>query len=42
MRYKLDGQELDRAGVTYVLAKPPSGWQIAVLIGHDAESERRE
>jgi len=41
MRYKLDGQELEQAGVTYVLAKPASGgWQITVLIGHDTESAR--
>jgi hypothetical protein len=42
MRYKLDGQELEQAGVTYVLAKSASGWKIAVLIGHDTESARRE
>jgi hypothetical protein len=42
MRYKLDGRELERAGVTYVLHKAASGWKIAVLIGHDTESPRRE
>jgi hypothetical protein len=36
-RYKLDGQDLDRAGVTYVLHKANSGWKIAVLILHDPE-----
>jgi ketosteroid isomerase-like protein len=36
-RYKLDGQELDQAGVTYVLHKSDSGWKIAVLILHDPE-----
>ena len=42
MRYKLDGQELEQAGVTYVVAKPASGWKIAVVIAHDTESARRE
>ena len=36
-RYKLDGQELDQAGVTYVLHKADSGWKIAVLIIHDPD-----
>jgi len=31
-RYKVDGQELDRAGVTYILHKSGSGWKIAVLV----------
>lgn len=35
-RYKLDGQELERAGVTYVLHKA-ARWKIAVLIAHDTE-----
>lgn len=42
MRYKPDGQELERAGVTYVLHKAASGWTIAVLIGHDTDAARRE
>jgi hypothetical protein len=33
-RYKIDGQELDQAGVTYVLYKAEAGWKIAVLIYH--------
>ena len=33
-RHKIDGQKLDRAGVTYVLYKGDSGWKIAVLIYH--------
>jgi ketosteroid isomerase-like protein len=37
IRYKTDGQEMDRAGVTYVLDKKDTGWKIAVLILHDAE-----
>jgi ketosteroid isomerase-like protein len=42
IRYKLDGQELDRAGVTYVLQKGDSGWKIAVLILHDKEGAQQE
>jgi uncharacterized NTF2-like protein DUF6841 len=36
-RYKLDGQALDQAGVTYVLHKADAGWKIAVLIIHDPD-----
>jgi hypothetical protein len=36
-RYQLDGEELDQAGVTYVLHKGDSGWKIAVLIIHDPD-----
>lgn len=35
IRYKADGQELERVGVTYVLHKNDTGWKIAVLILHD-------
>jgi ketosteroid isomerase-like protein len=42
IRYKLDGQELDRAGVTYVLLRADSNWKIAVLILHDKESAQPE
>lgn len=35
IRYKRDGQELDRAGVTYVLHKAETGWRIAVIVLHD-------
>ena len=35
-RYKTDGQELERAGVTYVLQKAGDGWKIAVTVIHDA------
>jgi ketosteroid isomerase-like protein len=37
LRYKTDGQELDRAGVTYVLHKSEAGWKIAVVVLHDVE-----
>ena len=36
IRYKRNGQELERAGVTYVLHKAEAGWKIAVIILHDA------
>src|SRR4051794_21827986 len=34
LRYKVDGQELERVGVTYVLHKSVT-WKIAVLVIHD-------
>jgi ketosteroid isomerase-like protein len=34
-RFKVDGKELERAGVTYVLHKGDTGWRIVVLILHD-------
>ena len=40
IRYKADGQELERVGVTYVLHKNGTGWKIAVLILHDADENR--
>jgi ketosteroid isomerase-like protein len=36
LRYKADGQELERVGVTYVMHKADTGWKIAVLVLHDA------
>jgi hypothetical protein len=36
IRYKRNGQELERAGVTYVLHKNETGWKIAVIVLHDA------
>jgi hypothetical protein len=38
-RYKADGQELDRAGVTYVMHLKDTGWKIAVLILHDEDED---
>jgi ketosteroid isomerase-like protein len=35
IRYTVDGQELERVGVTYVLHNADSRWKIAVLIVHD-------
>ena len=37
LRYKVDGQELERVGVTYVLQSTDNRWRIAVLIVHDAQ-----
>jgi ketosteroid isomerase-like protein len=34
-RYKANGEELERVGVTYVLQKSGDGWKIAVTIIHD-------
>ena len=35
LRYRVDGQELERVGVTYALYNADSHWKIAVLIVHD-------
>ena len=37
IRYKRDGQEMERVGVTYVLHKKDAAWKIAVLILHDVD-----
>ena len=37
IRYKRDGQELERAGVTYVLHRAEAGWKIAVIVMHDPQ-----
>jgi ketosteroid isomerase-like protein len=34
VRYKADGQELERNGVTYVLLKAGDEWKIVVVLGH--------
>ncbi len=36
IRYRRNGQELERAGVTYLLHKAEAGWKIAVIVLHDA------
>jgi hypothetical protein len=40
IRYKADGHELERVGVTYVMHKNNTGWKIAVLILHDPGENR--
>lgn len=37
IRYKRNGEELERAGVTYVLQKVDAGWKIAVIVMHDPQ-----
>jgi len=34
IRYKTDGQEMERVGVTYLLHKGNSGWKFAVMTLH--------
>ena len=35
VRYKADGQPMERAGTTYVLQKTDGGWKFATVILHD-------
>jgi hypothetical protein len=37
LRYKDDGRELERAGVTYLLHRSGEEWKIAVLVLHDPD-----
>jgi len=41
VRYKTDGQELEKVGFTYVLRKTNEGWKVAALVGHDPTSVLR-
>ena len=41
VRRRTDGQELDRAGVAYLLQKTGAGWQFATVVIHDAEDALR-
>lgn len=41
VRYKADGQELERVGVTYLLHKADSRWRIAVVATHDTDTVMR-
>ena len=36
VRYKADGRELERVGVTYILQQSNGDWRIAVTVIHDA------
>jgi hypothetical protein len=36
-RFKVNGEKLERVGVTYVLHKGDTGWRIVVLILHDVK-----
>jgi ketosteroid isomerase-like protein len=37
IRYKTDGQEMERVGITYLLHKGDSGWKLAVMALHDTD-----
>ena len=41
VRRKTDGQELERAGVVYLLQKTRVGWQFATVVIHDADDTLR-
>ena len=38
---EIDGQELERLGITYILQKTGSDWTIAVMVLHDSNRELR-
>jgi ketosteroid isomerase-like protein len=39
VRLKTDGEELECAGVTYLMHKAESGWKFAVVVLHDADPQ---
>jgi hypothetical protein len=41
VRYKTDGQELERLGETYALRKIDDGWKIVVAMIHDPDTVLR-
>jgi hypothetical protein len=41
VRRKADGQELERAGVVYVLQRTGTGWEFATVVIHDAKDALR-
>lgn len=41
LRIKVDGQGLERVGVTYLLQKAEHHWKIAVLVTHDTNEVAR-
>jgi ketosteroid isomerase-like protein len=41
VRYKSDGQELERLGETYTLRRTDDGWKIAVAMIHDPDTVLR-
>lgn len=38
VRYKTDGRQLERAGITYLLHKTDNDWKIATVILHDPDT----
>jgi hypothetical protein len=41
VRYKTDGEELERLGETYTLRRTEGGWKIVVAMIHDPETVLR-
>jgi hypothetical protein len=41
VRRKTDGEELERAGVVYLLQKTDARWQFATVVIHDADDALR-
>ena len=41
VRRKTDGEELERAGVVYLMQKTNAGWQVATIVMHDADDALR-
>jgi len=39
VRYKIDGQQMERVGITYVLHKSESVWKFATVILHDPDNQ---
>jgi ketosteroid isomerase-like protein len=37
IRYRTDGQEMERVGITYLLHKGDSGWKFVVMTLHDTD-----
>jgi hypothetical protein len=42
VRYKREGQELERVGITYVLHKASAGWMFVTVIMHDTRTKGLE
>jgi|HubBroStandDraft_6_1064221.scaffolds.fasta_scaffold693621_2 hypothetical protein len=41
-RYRIDGQELESIGVTYLLHRSDTGWKIVVVVLHDRDEVVRQ
>jgi hypothetical protein len=37
IRYKTDGQEMERVGLTYLLHEGDGGWKFALMARHDTD-----
>lgn len=38
VRFRIDGNEMERTGATYLLRNASDGWQVAVLVAHNPGS----